>query len=60
MEKPSISNTVEFRKFVQLHESEDLAPDQAIGLQARAAIKMDPRTENLDTEERLYLGASGE
>ena len=53
MEKPSISDTVEFRRSVQLLESgEDLAPDQA---KARATIKMDPRIENLNPEERLYL-----
>ena len=56
MEKPSLSDTIEFRKSIQLLKSgEDLAPDQAIGLQARAAVKMDSRIEHLNGEERSYL-----
>ena len=56
MEKPSLSYTIEFKKSIQLLKSgEDLAPDQAIGLQARAAVKMDSRIEHLNGEERSYL-----
>ena len=56
MEKPSLSGTIEFKKSIQLLKSgEDLAPDQAIGLQARAAVKMDSRIEHLNGEERSYL-----
>ena len=56
MDKPSISKTVDFRRSVQiLNSGEDLAPDQAIGLQAKSAIQCDSRISDLDSETKHFL-----
>ena len=55
-----IAHQLKSQDHLSIPSGEDLAPDQAIGLQARAAIKMDPKIENLDTEERLYLEGCGD
>ena len=56
MEKPSLYETVQFRKAVQVLETgEDLAPDQAMSLQAKAAIMNDQRVELLDDNTKGFL-----
>ncbi len=56
LEKPYMSQTVDFRRSVQLLESgNDLAPDQAIGGQAKLMVQSDGRLENVDEATSHYL-----
>ena len=58
LDKPSMSDTIEFKQSLQILEGEDLSPDQAIGLQARAKLKSDPRLDHLNANELAYLEGS--
>ena len=59
MEKPSVSETAEFRRAAQILDSgEDLAPDQAVALQAKAMVLNDETVNTLSDVEKGFLQGS--